>query len=246
MHIDNMVLEVTRKCNLKCAHCLRGCAQRLTMSREVLCNALRDVEAIYNLTFTGGEPSLAPEVIEDFLQECYWRKIDVQSFYIVTNAMPHNKYRRFLNAVHKLYGYCDEKGCCSLTVSRDQYHSFHPGLLNKFDMFRNEYGEWEERPYFRLDDYRKHIIHVIDEGRAEANNIGTKEREIQAPWEFHDDIVNERVLYISANGNVTSSCDMSFHRIDKECKGNVLQTPLREIIESFCTNDALQSLGGPV
>jgi hypothetical protein len=207
------------------------------MSREVLYHVLRDIEAIYTLTFTGGEPSLAPEVIEDFIQECFWRKIDVGWFYIVTNAMPHNRYRRFLDAVHKLYGYCDEKDLCGLTISQDQYHSFHHGLLNKFDMFRNEYGEWEDRPYFRMEASREHIIHVIDDGRATANNIGTKPAEMQKPWKFEDDVVREHPVYISANGNVTSCCDMSFHRIDKECKGNVLQTPLPQIIESYCTEE---------
>lgn len=32
----NLMLEVTRKCNLKCKHCMRGAAQHLNMSAEVL------------------------------------------------------------------------------------------------------------------------------------------------------------------------------------------------------------------
>lgn len=87
-----------------------------------------------------------------------------------------------------------------------------------------------------MEASRKHIIHVIDDGRATANNIGTKPAEMQKPWEFEDDVVREHPVYISANGNVTSCCDMSFRRIDKECKGNVLHTPLPEIIKSSCIN----------
>ena len=75
--ISNLILEVTRKCNIKCMHCLRGDAQRVTMSVPVLHGVLQHLESICTLTITGGEPSLAPEVLEEFLQICHWRKIQV-------------------------------------------------------------------------------------------------------------------------------------------------------------------------
>src|SRR5271157_4943644 len=67
MYISSLILEVTRKCNLRCAHCLRGNPQRVTMPREVLHAAMRDVDYVGSVLFTGGEPSLATEVIEDFI-----------------------------------------------------------------------------------------------------------------------------------------------------------------------------------
>jgi hypothetical protein len=32
LYLSNLCLEVTRKCNLRCAHCLRGNPQRVTMT----------------------------------------------------------------------------------------------------------------------------------------------------------------------------------------------------------------------
>lgn len=34
--IDNLVVEITRKCQLKCAHCLKGDAQNVDMSVDVI------------------------------------------------------------------------------------------------------------------------------------------------------------------------------------------------------------------
>lgn len=32
----NLVIEVTRKCNLSCDHCLRGCSQNMDMKKEYI------------------------------------------------------------------------------------------------------------------------------------------------------------------------------------------------------------------
>jgi len=59
MNIDNLIIEITRKCNFTCDHCLRGEAQNKDIDHKVI-DALLDnnIEYISNITFTGGEPSL--------------------------------------------------------------------------------------------------------------------------------------------------------------------------------------------
>jgi len=243
IQISDLVLEVTRKCNLQCAHCLRGKAQRMSMSNAVLFKAMGSIESIGTLTLAGGEPSLAPEVLEYLFENLYMHKIQVGSFYIVTNGMPHNRFRRFLTAVERLYGWCDSQGSCMLTVSRDQYHPFNqnPGrYLRQFEI-RDEHGgrhwEGEYPPYFYPGDRNVTIHQVIGEGRAVETQVGFEPQEQQTPWEVHTDgnYVIEPVVYVSANGNVTSSCNMSFERLDREAKGNVLTKYLPDIIESYCT-----------
>ena len=32
LYIENLILEVTRKCNMSCAHCMRGNAEELDLS----------------------------------------------------------------------------------------------------------------------------------------------------------------------------------------------------------------------
>ena len=241
IQISDLILEVTRKCNLQCAHCLRGKAQRMSMSNEVLFKTMGSIESIGTLTLTGGEPSLAPEVLEYLLENLYVRRIQVGSFYIVTNGMPHNRFRRFLTAVERLYGWCDLQDSCLLTVSRDQFHPFNknPGrYLRQFEV-REGGRHWEgEYPLYFFPENRNVSIHwVLEEGRAIETQVGFRPQRQQKPWELHSDgdYVIEPEVYVSANGNVTSACDMSFERTDQEARGNVLTKYLPDIIESYCT-----------
>jgi hypothetical protein len=233
MHLSELVLEITRKCNLRCAHCLRGAAQRKVMDTNVVFKTLYHVESIGNLVITGGEPSLAPEVIHNIWQSLLWHKVDLQCFYIVSNGQPHNKYRAFLEEVDRLYGYCDDKGSCSLTISADQYHPNNPDRRYLFDKYGNQERYYGEAPeYFHPDQRTERIYKVLNDGRARDTLVGTEPWEDQEPWKLDDDYI-DGLVYVSCNGNVTSSCNMSFHRIDKEHKGNVLEKSLLEIIEGF-------------
>ncbi|WP_237150049.1 radical SAM protein, partial [Metapseudomonas otitidis] len=64
LNFSRLVLEITRKCNLKCAHCLRGDAQDISMSTKIIDQVIPQINAALSLSLTGGEPMLAPEVIE--------------------------------------------------------------------------------------------------------------------------------------------------------------------------------------
>ena len=66
--VGNLCLEVTRRCNMGCAHCLRGNAENLDMSRETIDQVLEQVDMIGQVTFTGGEPSLNMDTIRYFLR----------------------------------------------------------------------------------------------------------------------------------------------------------------------------------
>jgi len=236
MHIDNLILEVTRKCNLRCEHCMRGNPQRLVMSNEIINKTLEHVTSIGTLCLTGGEPSLAPEVLENLWLSLWWKKLRVEAFDITTNACPHNRYGRFLRAVDKLYGWCDSQSSCNLSISRDQYHGYVSSRARIFKRYMSEEYYGENPPYFHPEGRSTYMSEPICEGRALKTGAGWAPIKEQKPWELDEDYVGEHEVYISANGNVTSCCDMSFARIDRDCKGNVLTTPLPQIIESYCNH----------
>jgi len=245
--IYHLVLEVTRKCNMRCSHCMRGNPQRLTMSRDVLWHTLKDVSSISTITFTGGEPSLAPQVLEDAMDIIRDCRIELGGFDIVTNGKTRNGFQRFLKVCDRLYEWSDEKESCGLVVSRDQFHKREMPQLNlsKFMGRAEDYdGGYEfEREYFHPTDRDRPIERVINDGRAEELQLGGRDPEQQSPWlirTWHDEDnphVTEDVVYVAANGNVVSNCDMSFKRIDRESRGNVLEKPLKDIILSYCKKE---------
>ena len=61
--LDNIAIEVTRKCNMGCEHCLRGNAQNMDIDFGYIDSFLNDVSSIGTITFSGGEPALNVEAI---------------------------------------------------------------------------------------------------------------------------------------------------------------------------------------
>lgn len=126
MEINNLIIEVTRKCQLECIHCLRGKSQSKVLSREALENLLADVTRISTVTFTGGEPFLYPRVIKSFVEICEKNEIGVGSFYIATNGIIFSEKSKLssrgLSAIIDLYNLCSENEYSMIKVSKDQYH----------------------------------------------------------------------------------------------------------------------------
>ena len=69
MQVYSLILEVTRRCNMCCAHCLRGEAENIDMQKETIDKVLDLVDKIECVTFSGGEPSLNLPLIQYFLIE---------------------------------------------------------------------------------------------------------------------------------------------------------------------------------
>lgn len=69
LRCTDLVLEITRRCNMKCVHCLRGDAEDLEMPFQILDNVMSRIREVMTLTFTGGEPSLNVPAIRHALQE---------------------------------------------------------------------------------------------------------------------------------------------------------------------------------
>lgn len=64
---DGLYLELTRRCNLRCAHCLCGAPENTTISKEIIDEFLSQVTAIKHLMIGGGEPLLELDTFEYLL-----------------------------------------------------------------------------------------------------------------------------------------------------------------------------------
>lgn len=233
IHVNNLVLEITRKCNMKCMHCLRGPVQKLDMTNAIMDRVLNQIGFISAVTFTGGEPSLNVPAIEHFTQVCRSKKIagrdraiGPESFYVVTNGKKNA--RPLVDALIDLYDLCDnpdEESMTSLCMSRDQYHDEDLKIPGIFKALK----------FFREDDHAKRIEYVINEGRAKLNGLSGGREVSNNPFEVQtwgEDTIYVEMLYVSANGNVTSDCDLSYRTIDTTNHGNILLTPLIDIINN--------------
>ena len=66
----SLVIEVTKRCNMNCRHCLRGNAQDKDMDFHTILPLLERTRAVSTLSFTGGEPTLNVKIMEEILDYC--------------------------------------------------------------------------------------------------------------------------------------------------------------------------------
>lgn len=254
LNIDNLIIEVTRKCNLKCEHCLRGESQRKTISDQHIYKMLQLFDSVNTLCITGGEPTLAMDSLKQIVHCIRYGNADVQNFYMVTNGKT--------ISIDKVAEWAaDMKECCSdneLSTIGFSFDSFHTDILNDAQLEkqkRNYYNLKEKLEYeygiyengWGADFITKHsdsnwgYENLISEGRAKGfgtrgNNISHFEIEDYG-GETETLSINEEHLYLSANGYIVAGCDWSYDSID-----NRKDIRIAHIDEIRCQDDLIQAI----
>ena len=221
VNFKNLVLEVTRKCNMQCAHCMRGDAEDVDMSTDTLQKLFEQIGDIEHLCITGGEPSLNPTAIHYIAYFARTTLCNIGSFFCSTNAKEYSP--EFVKALNELYMMCDQKEECTLTVSIDQFHA--PADEYALKMYRG-------LPYYKGTKEKGFISrgYILSEGRANENNLGR----FSMPFSEHlYDVsfhgirmnVGDRI-YVNALGDILLDADLSYKNQENERIGNVMEDPL--------------------
>jgi organic radical activating enzyme len=229
LSVDYLIFEITRDCNQECDHCLRGKKQKVNMTRSIVNKTLKDVKQISQVTFTGGEPMLNIPLMKYIFNRIHKQEIDLNSWWIATNGTIYNQ--KFMNVLVEEYINCLDNNCGdfygALTVSIDNYHNKVPKEnLMKFKAYKF-YSDEKERKDNKHD-------WIISDGLARINGLGEKRIEIDKELHYEitdDEIIIEDDLYINALGDVLVKCNYSYARQKRATIGNVLKTPLIEIIK---------------
>lgn len=124
LYAKYLSIEITRRCNMSCAHCMRGDAQLIDIKQQYIKNVLKHFTSIHTLTITGGEPSLNPKAMVYILKILKRYNIHVYSFYIVTNGSHTSMSKEFIDICSQLYDYqeCKESNEYMLEMSDDRFH----------------------------------------------------------------------------------------------------------------------------
>lgn len=224
MNLYSLVYEITRRCNATCEHCLRGDAQNVDITKEIIDASLNGVGCISSVVFTGGEPSLAVDKIRYFLKAVKKRKIAVSSFYVVTNGKVPSL--DLCLALMELYAYCDDNESSAFCISKDQYHTNDIGDTDDADKL------YRALTFYHPDERKSDIKKLIDEGRANEMGMGERQADTEITVYNNDDgtIDNiESTVYVNALGDVVPGCDLSFESQERLKIGSVLQNTIEEI-----------------
>ena len=235
-------IELTRRCNEMCKHCLRGPAEPVDLSKDVI-DALfdnNDIDLIENLLLSGGEPTMNGEALLYLVDKLIEKEVIVGSYRVIVNGTYYDD--RFGDAIRKLHRYVDSIGWNreynvmqserfgSIGISQDQFHkSYDPKVLEKIQ-------ELPSTVSILREEYKPSTI--LPYGRANDNDLSNREEDYSNLFIKEDSFiilgygepgVEFKKQYICANGNVCLDPNYPFKILDTHNVGNVLEKPIYEM-----------------
>lgn len=235
-YVPDLCIELTRRCNMTCAHCLRGESQNLDISFKVINQIAKHVRC-GTVVFTGGEPSLNTMGIDYYFKRAEASGNIPDSFYVVTNGVDSRRMSNLALSLLNAYGIIcrhngepDEYLLGGVTVSQDRFHEIFrsPSSMHDWDILKGLAFYKPEDKFHSIDEDNDWVINT---GRAENNGIGNHPKRGNEELDYWVDNMEVRdgileiylndLLYISSNGLITSNCDMSYDDIDKSNFGTL-------------------------
>lgn len=202
LKLKTLSIEITRRCNMSCSHCMRGDAQDLDISHKDIRHVLKNIRYTGYLIITGGEPSLNIKAIRYILKQVKHFGIEVYGFYIVTNGSQHSISDEFINICSGLYAYQQKKDMEGsrhmLEMSDDRFHDgkLHRKVIRKLGKY----------PFFGLRGEADNIF-LYREGRSQTG-ITNYVRELYVC----DGNFLKGDVYLNAEGMILSNGDLSYQR----------------------------------
>lgn len=240
-----LAIEVTRRCNMQCSHCMRGPAENHTISKEVIDRLFEEVSVVARLLLTGGEPFLEPEMMDYIFDAIIKRKIPIEKIDVVTNGTIRDK--RIAESFNKIGKYVADNWSKTLTkkhmrqivtisISNDSYHmkeditetlKFYRGLLNDNCII--------------LKKNQKDINEVLCLGNAADDSFvldaGKKYLYKITPYRvlfFNDDdgtpLAIDTMIQIGYDGKILIGEDSSYLQQDKNNYGSILQKHISTLL----------------
>jgi len=216
--LESAVIEITRRCNMVCGHCLRGEMQNCDISDKILYKFFKQIDSIRMLTITGGEPSLATDRIRAIIRiarECH---VDIDSFYCCTNGK--RVTQDYMNALEELFDYCDSNSESWINVSRDDYHdaSSRSGVSKLIDWWVNLAKEAVSDTWgieqFEDTVFKKNVT-MINMGYNQGMGRDVKIHKYEIEDEVEGILYIHGMVYVNCKGDILPHCDLSYELQDE-------------------------------
>jgi organic radical activating enzyme len=242
LNIDLMI-GVTRQCNFKCRHCLRGEAENISFDPNLLDSFLKnnnELEYINNLTLTGGEPLFKVKLLNKILDIFRSRNIYISMAYIATNGSAFNKDSiEFLLRLNEYV--CEE---LFVEISNSEYHKEEANRLNLYiPNSLEDIDEFYETSHYDYDisglvinkeDYDYNSI--IFEGRAKKDTFNKEllKKKIRTPNPISRLEEDGLSLYLTETGYVLPRyCDYSFESMRNMDLTRIEDFSIKNYIEEY-------------
>lgn len=222
LELDSLVIEVTRKCSLKCEHCLRGDAQFLSLPIEYADILFERVCSVSCITFTGGEPALVPGLLQQIRHSTEKHNVEIGNFYIATStAVPESTFRTFVLECLEWHLFCNDNEISQVNWSNDSFHELNTRNVSLLKLLSFTSPRFLKLQMTNYDS-------LISEGRAA--NMGTLPPRDDG-FTIEDGRITKGIVYLNCRGEILSGCDWSYRNQWKHKVCNVDGLTIEAIAE---------------
>ena len=254
---SGLTIELTRRCNKHCAHCLRGPSQGITISKDTIDKLFEDTIDCAHVYISGGEPLLEIDTLKYLLEKIAsnWNTVLLE---ITTNGSILSK-----DVVEALEQFCQTPTSGStltrkahLTISKDEFHTSGE-WQNAFNFYTPLFNKANQR-LGCSDETKMHLRTWSPVDKEETNKNNTEPvllyagnaiqlakesneykigKNLKVPsycnhrLKIIDNIVYCRVMITAKGDVVVAAEDDSYAMYDTFAVGSILSKPLDEIID---------------
>lgn len=249
-------VELTRKCNMSCPHCMRGEAQNKTITKEVIDRLCRSVTRVVSFGVTGGEAFLELDMLHYLIQKVRL----IPHVYLLT--LTTNGTILDSSVIEDMEAFCMTSDTlfknrkCTLAISKDPYHDdiydtaieYYTELADAAnERIRIARMEPEDAPpaitiginenAANLIQYSGRAVDMVNNNRAQyqlGKNLRTRS------CTPHRIKIKDRIVKcsigVTVDGNVTLEDEGSWDEVDGSSIGNIKKHSLRYLIEQHNQN----------
>jgi organic radical activating enzyme len=230
VEIGDLLFEVTRRCNMRCGHCLRGSAQPKDMDMNVVHRFMEIAKEqrihIYSLASGGGEPTMKVELLAEIFGAVHDAS-DPSFWYVTSNGKGwteetvlelQNMASRHSNTMDSMNAFA---------ISMDEFHERLKGRdMDMVSRLREEMSDAKVEtkhgnPWGSTHRYDS----VLNAGRAKKLWNKPKRKSHHYQVDVVDRDPNEEwidyeipMVYVTVDGDMLSDCDMSYADMKSQAK----------------------------
>ena len=259
--LNELALETTRRCNLTCpGYCMRGPSQKCDLTPEIIDTifANNDISYIRKICFSGGEPTLNPDIIVYTIDKIIRENIPVYEVVLVTNGQIYSP--EIVDAFNRFNEYRNEKLRISIMKDHKPAADLEPNMqfLSQEEMIKGN-TDGHARITFSIDEYHAPIKEevraayqrdakgltitdwkpkpedIYKTGFASDSPVGKEFTYELDPLRYMNEGNDERfildTIYMTVNGHWTTEGMGSYVNMDINNCGHVNDITIKDLID---------------
>lgn len=246
--LTDLTLETTRRCNIQCEHCMRGYAQRVDLTPEIVDLILDNPEIakINYIYFSGGEPTLNPKIIIYTIDKIIAQNLNVCAVSMLTNGQvfdielveAFNRFNAYRNQKIKEYlanYYFKDELEKIITANMDG----HARIIFSVDSYHQPVSLAIKRAYLKASRGLQFSVSYIGQEDVYQTGLATFGQKFQYHLKelgYYEDDIGYTIInniYVTAKGNIVCDGIGTYEDMDNLNMGHLSEVSLKRVLQKY-------------